>query len=296
MGVLKLKATILTLWFCGSVIVLSSCTFVTKVPYGFLADPFGNLVQSLETQSDPELVRQGFPSFLLLIDSLVASSPEDPDLLFAAASAYGFYCQAFLNDEENLQRASKLFLRAKECGIKLLEQKRHFYTIDQVSLTEFEDSLQTLTRRDIPHLYAATTAWLGWILTNTESMEALADLPKVLVMMDRIIELDETHNYGFAHIFYGIYYAIQPRGAGQDLDKSKFHFNRAIDLGGRENLFALVTYAEYYGKATLDEALFTQILDDVLHKDSDVRPELRLMNELAHERATYLLENREDIF
>ena len=94
-------------------IVVFSSSCVTKVPSSFLKDPFGNIVKAIESHHDPETVKQGFPSFLLLIDSLVTSSPNNRDYLYAATSAYNSYCQAFFLDEAESERGNRLFEHAR---------------------------------------------------------------------------------------------------------------------------------------------------------------------------------------
>jgi tetratricopeptide (TPR) repeat protein len=288
---------VLPLFFLNTCILLSSaCISLTKIPSGFISDPFGNLIKSLERQPDPELVREGLPTLLILLDGLVSSSPKDPDLLYAATLAYGTYCQAFLVGESEWERAKKVYGHAKGYAMRLMEEMRYLQAAEDESITSLENALSRLRIKDVPHLYAIASVWLGWILTNANSMEAIADLPKALAIMDRVLELDETYNNGSLHVFYGIYFSVQPRGAGQDLEKSKTHFDRAAELGGEGNLFPLVAYAEYYAKSILDESLFVDTLNKVLQTDLELRPDVRLMNELALKRAKYLLANKDDLF
>ena len=222
-------------WFmlacCATLSSLFNCSCISlgKIPSGFVKDPIGSIVKSIHSQSDPEIVKQGFPAYLMLLDTLVLASPDDPDLLYAATLAYSTYCQAFLTDESESERGAKLFGHGKRYGLRLLERMKEINEIDSISVTDFEEALRHLDRHDVPHMYAASTAWLGWILMNTDSMIALADLPKALAVMNRILELDEGYDRGSVHLFYGIYYAVQPRGAGRNLTKSKEHFERAIE-------------------------------------------------------------------
>ena len=58
-----------------------------------------NLSQAMLNQSDPEVVRQGAPAYLLLIDALIADNPEDPDQLVAGAELYGAYAGGLVTDQ-----------------------------------------------------------------------------------------------------------------------------------------------------------------------------------------------------
>ena len=55
-------------------------------------------------------------------------------------------------------------------------------------------------------------------------------------------------------------------------------------------------YAEHYGRATLDEDFFSRTLRQVLATDPATFTENRLLNEIAHDRASLLLSIREDLF
>ena len=67
---------------------MSGCTIIVSSAATGLAD---NLSSSILNQDDPELVRAGAPSYLLLLDSFVEGSPDDPDILAAAATLYATY-------------------------------------------------------------------------------------------------------------------------------------------------------------------------------------------------------------
>ena len=280
---------------CG-LLFLCSCISVQKLKTNYLASSFESAIESLYSQPDPELVKEALPSFLILLDSLILSSPDNAKLLYAGTLAYGTYCQAFLSNEEDIKRAAKLYAKAKEYGFRLLNQESNLYNITESSFSEFEDQLKLATHVDVPYLFATSSAWLGWILSNSGSMEAIADLPKAISMINRVVELDEKYNNGAAHLVFGIYFAAQPRGAGQDLEKSKRHFDRAVELGGDGNLLPIVTFAEYYARATLDESLFANLLTKAVEMDIESRPDIRLLNEIALERANFLMENKEDFF
>ena len=95
--------------------------------------------------------------------------------------------------------------------------------------------------------------------------------------------------------FFGIYYAVQPRGAGQDLAKSKAHFERAFQYAGADYLLPRVMYAEFYARYAFDRDLFESTLKEVVTHHDDTA-EFRLMNEVARKRAQALLDNVDDYF
>ena len=66
----------------GACLLLSGCASLMSSAASGLAD---NLSAAVLNQNDPETVRDGAPAYLLLLDSFLEGSPDDPALLEAAA-------------------------------------------------------------------------------------------------------------------------------------------------------------------------------------------------------------------
>ncbi len=267
-------------------------------PSAMMDDYFERVMASIASQEDAELVRQGIPTLILFLDASLAGSPDDPKLLLTTATAYTTYAQAFLNSEDDMKRAAVLYGRARQYGFRLLRQRKFFAGTFTGSLDDFEKALMQCKKMDVPDLYVTGNAWLGWILSQPDSMEALDELPKVMAMMQRVLVLDNEYADGGVHLMYGIYYAIRPPGAGRDLKKSRKHFRRAMTLAGNDNQFSRVIYAEFYLTAVGDEKLFDQVLNDVINSLEAIKKNRSnaLINAIARERAGKLLDNREDYF
>ena len=69
------------------------------------ANGFGeNLTSAILNQDDPELVRAGMPSYILLLDSFLQGEENNPAILSAAASLYASYGAVFADDEVRAMR------------------------------------------------------------------------------------------------------------------------------------------------------------------------------------------------
>jgi tetratricopeptide (TPR) repeat protein len=253
-----------------------------------------DLAASLQKQSDIELVREGAPAYLLLLDGLADSGSRQPRLLLAAAEANTAYAMAFL-DQTDRERARAFHARARDYGLDVLRRNRRFRAAERAPLMDYEAAARTFRKRDVPALFATGTAWINWILSSSDSVEALAQLGRALALMQRVLDLDPDYRMGSAHLFFGLYYTVQPLGAGRDLDKAQTHFQRVFDLAGPDYLLARVTYAEYYARYTLNRDLFESTLREVLAPREDPPP-FRLMNAVARLRAQSLLERVEEFF
>jgi hypothetical protein len=62
--------------------LLAACASVVASAGSGLA---GNLSKAMMNQDDPEIVRDGAPAYLLMLDSFVEGSPENQAVLSAAA-------------------------------------------------------------------------------------------------------------------------------------------------------------------------------------------------------------------
>jgi hypothetical protein len=86
-------------------VLLAGCASMMATAGSGLA---GNLNTAILNQDDPELVRDGAPAYLLMLDSFVEGAPENEAVLSAAASLYSAYGAVFVDDP---LRASKLTTR-----------------------------------------------------------------------------------------------------------------------------------------------------------------------------------------
>lgn len=274
--------------------LLAACASGKTMTVAATASLLEDVAKASYKQSDLNLIRQGMPSYLMLIDGMVEALPGNKRLLVSAAQLYAAYASAFVQDE-NKEYAAALYARARAYALRALEQNG-FKSPASRPFDDFEIGLHDLGKKDVPYIFWAASCWGSWISLNQGSMEAMAELPRVELMMKRVLELDEAFYYGGAHIFMGVLDASRPRIAGGDLDRARDHFLRAIDLGNGKFLMARIYYADYYAKKTFDRELFTSILQKVLETPADIAPELTLLNTVAHTKATEMLERADEYF
>ena len=118
---------------------------------------------------------------------------------------------------------------------------------------------------------------------------------QVFSVMQRCLELDENFFFGAAHRYFGAFYAKAPDWAGGDLNKSKEHFDKAIEMA--PNYFGTrILMAELYATKAEDEDMFQELLQFVIDNDPNSLPAVAPENKLDQEVAKQLLEDMEDIF
>ncbi|HIJ91298.1 MAG: TRAP transporter TatT component family protein [Desulfobulbaceae bacterium] len=253
----------------------------------------GPVVKNLNRQADLELVCDGVPSYLLMLDSLLVSDPDNARLLAYGTQAYTAY--ASLSPEcGRPQRAAMLGERAREYGLRLLGTHKGLAGAEQIPLAGFSEAVQSVGSGEVEKLFWGGYGWATWIGFSKGAPAALADLPKIEQLMLRVLALDEGFYHGGAHLFLGIYYGSRPVMLGGRPDVSRAHFERALVLGHRRFLPTLVAYAEYYARQTFDRELFVRLLEEALAFDLAQAPDLTLPNVLARRRAQKLLAQVDD--
>ncbi len=240
------------------------------------------------------IVSQSAPTFLLLLEGLLEGDPGNKHLLIAAAEAYTSY--ATLIEIEDPDRAKKIYARAKRYGLEALQKKKNVAPLINAPFDEFTTITNYLSRSDIQYVFWAASSWGAWISTHLESMDALAQLPKVILLMEWIIEVDESFHFASPHLFLGVYNAALPPMLGGNPEKSLYHFDRTIELTHGQSLMAQVLKARYYARQIFDRELYDSLLRDVIARPVGDIPELTLQNEIAKKMARQLLEDGNDFF
>ena len=243
---------------------------------------------------DLELVTSGVPTFLLLLEGLLVANPQDPQLLLSAAEIYTSY--ATLVEVDAPQRAKHLYHRGKEYGLKALARHLSQPDLLQAPYAEFIRVTDDLEVSDLPVVFWAASSWGAWISANTESMTALAELPKVIKLMQWTVAQDETFQYGSPHVFLGTYYAALPPMLGGNPQKAAEHFDRAAAISKGQVLMVYVLKAKFYARQIFDRELYESLLHEALTRPADAVPELTLQNIAAQKQAQILLDQADDFF
>jgi len=272
----------------GAVVALGACASAGEV----LMARVGNAVLD---QDDPQLVAQGAPAYLLLIDGLISDDPNNVELLLAGARLYTAYATAFTGDPERVQRLTgraRNYAERALCAFSDVACSLRNATYDAMAapLSKFKAKPKHTNL-----LYGYAVAWLGWIQARNSNWTAIAELPKVKLVLLRVAKLDPTHDDGGAQLYLGVLESLIPAVSGGKPDVARAYFTRAIEISQGRNLTAKVMYAEYYARPQLDRKLFDRLLKEVLASDPHASG-MTLMNTLAQRRARELLATADKYF
>lgn len=270
--------------------LLSACGGVMRRATNQFAD---NLTNAILDQDDPETVRDGVPSYLLLVDGLVSGDPQNPEILLAGSKLYGAYAGGFVDSGERGQRLSN---RAYEYARRALcVREKNLCAALEGPFDAFEAALEKSDRADVATIYGLAAAWAGKIQVNSGDWNAIADLPKLQALLLRSADIAPQFENGGAFLYLGVINSIRPASLGGKPEEGKAYFDKALELSGGKNQMVRVYYAQFYARLVFDQALHDRLLNEVIAADP-VSPHLTLINTLAKRKARALLESGKDYF
>ncbi len=264
-----------------------------------------------DRESDLELAERSSLSNMKMLEGLLEVTPDNEDLLLLASSSFTRYTFGFLEEQieiaderydfeekkKHVKRAVNFYERGKNYALRAMEKHRKgFSQLIKGDLERFSLELGQLQKKHVPALFWVAYAW-GSIINLQQSEPArLAELTRVELMMDRLLELDERFFFGGAHLFYGIFYGGRPEMLGGDAEKARGHFKRAIEITQGKFLMAPFMLAKCYAFQTQNKELFEKTLQEIIDAPDDLFPDQRLANEIAKRRARRLLARVDDLF
>jgi hypothetical protein len=285
MGKLILLWGVIAVWVSG-------CVSTGQMVADGASSMMKEVASAVNRQSDVVLVRQGVPAYLILLEGLIQKYPDNPNLLLAGAQSCGSYAGLL----EEKERAGALYAKSRQYALRALDLHPALKGFQGAALDDFQKHLNRTEKTDVPLLFGAGAAWGGWIANTDESVEAMAELPWVEALMERVLQLEPDYYYGGAHLFKAILLSARPEQFGGDLKKAREHFQEARRIGQGKFLMTDVYCAQYYARQRLDRDLFEGTLKRVLATPPDQEPDLTLVNTLARQKAGKLLEQIDEFF
>jgi len=271
-------------------LLLSGCSGLMSSATMKLTD---NLSHAILNNDDLATVEAGAPAYLLMIDSLLNSDPDNESLLRSGATLYAAYADVFVKDRA---RAMKLTDKALKYAFHALCVRRaDACSMREIVFQDFEHVTDAMDTADMPSLYTLGVSWAGWIQVRKDDWNAVAEISRIEKIMQRVAELDEFYQDGSAHLYLGVLTTLLPPALGGKPDVGQKHFERAIEISGGKNLMMKVAYARQYARLIFDRELHDRLLGEVLKADPDA-PGYVLSNTLAQQQAKELLESAEDYF
>lgn len=220
------------------------------------------------------------------------ADPGDPELLVKLTRAHYFLADGYLRADE------KEYLRVMDQGVKWGEKAM------VAASPEFEqkmrggakypEAVKVVPKAGVPAMYWYASALGKWAKRKGFAV-LLGQKDNVKSTMDRALELDPEYFYGGPHRYFGAYYAIAPAFAGGDLEKSKVHFKKSLEIQP-DYIGTKVLWAQELAVKQQDEETFDRLLGEVLAAPDDIIPELGPEILVEKQKAEELMEKKGELF
>lgn len=237
-------------------------------------------------EKDPQFAREALPASLKLMEVLLESDPGNQALLLDTAMGFCGYSFMFIEDE-NEARASGLYRKGSGYALRALELKG--------ASKDGSVDPRALDKNTAAAAFWHTFCRAAYVNLNRGDPDAVAELPKIMPVAERVAELTPAYYYNGSYAMLGTYYALRPRILGGDPEKAKLNFDKAMLGGGADFLLNGYMAARMYAVAAQDEDYFVRALNAILAAEPK-DDEARLANEVAKIKAAKLLEKKDELF
>ena len=276
----------------------------------------GQAWPAIERYEDPDLAEEAIPASIATMDGLLEIRPQDTDLRLMLAQSYGSYGFGFLEDhmeaalvnddddggEHFRKRAAMAYTRGRELALGSMSiwedgdggAEGHIKK-GLASWTEYLKKFDD-PEKHVPTMFWAAYCWGRYIGINRDDVNALADLPYVNALGDRLFALDHTF-LGYApHALRAGLIGTAPAQLGGKPAEAKKEFEAAISATQGKNLMYMVIEAQIVAVALQDRALYKRLLTTALAAPVNLDPNQRLLNQLAKRRAERYLGQIDKLF
>lgn len=243
-----------------------------------------------EKRTDPASVKAALTEW----EKAAEANPGNLDLTVKLTRGYYFLADGYLRGKEQEKEYLDAMDKAVKWGERAMVAASPDFEAKMRDGGKIPEAVKVVPKEGVPAMYWYAAALGKWAKKKGFAV-LLGQKDNVKATMDRCLELDPGFFYGGPHRYFGAYYAIAPAFAGGDLDKSKVHFNKSLELEANY-LGTKVLWAAELAVKQQDEDTFDKLLNEVLAAPDDAIPELVPETIVEKAKAKELLAEKDDLF
>ncbi len=241
-----------------------------------------------DKRTDPGAIRSAIAEW----EKAVELDPKNLDALVKLTRGHYFLADGYLRDDD------KAYLSTMDKAVKWGERAM-VAASPQFEATmrdggKIPEAVKMVPKDGVPAMYWYASSLGKWAKKKGFAV-LLGQKDNVKATMDRCLELDPNYYYGGPHRYFGAFYAIAPAFAGGDLEKSKVHFNKSLEIEANY-VGTKVLWAAELSVKQQDEETFDKMLNEVLAAPDDAIPELMPEIIIEKAKAKQLLAEKDDLF
>lgn len=280
-------------------VCLSGCSLATKM----VANSLSSGGSTLNSDNDPELVRDAAPFGLKTFESLLESLPNHVPLLVATCRGFTSYAYGFLATDADAvrykdrtaakaidERTLNMYLRAHGYCQRALDER--FKGVTAMLLKDPANALTKAKKDDVELLYWSSASWGLAMSLNPDTLAI--DFPAVRALAERGLALDEGWWNGALHELMVVLDSQELLGGSEE--NARKHYDRAVELQKGLSPGPHLSLAMGVSVARQDRAEFEKLMTMALAVNPDANPSERLVTILLQRRAKALLEQVDYLF
>ena len=252
-------------------------------------------ITAINQENDLQLAKDSLPANISLIEGMLINDPGNEQLQLYAAQAYYGYAFGFIEDTDP-KRAAKLYIRCYQHTQQVLADYGITQTVLNGTLDTLQNNINSLNKNALPALFWGASCWAKSIDLNRDKARSLAQLPKAVMLMQRVLELDEHYYMSGAHIFFGVYYGSKSPMLGGNYSLSEQHFTQADKANQKKLLIVKLLQAQYLERQRFNQQVFHDLLTHIIQASESLYPEQALINQIAKQKAFLLLKKEDQWF
>ena len=273
-------------------LVLSGCV---KLALRFSPSLISNFTTTFFEECDQELAKHSLPADLKFMEGLLKNDPNNRQLLTSLCMGFAGYAMLFV-EEENPERASRLYLRARRYGLLAVGENSSAFKHSGENMETVRKNLSGLGKEALESLFWTAMSWNAWINLNLDKPAALAQLGIAQAFLDRVLEINPEYFYGSPNVLLGTILAARPELLGGNPVKAKDCFEKAMRVSHGKFFLVHYYFAKYYAVRIQDKDLFMKLIMEVDAASPHELKEVCLINSVMKEKAKGLIEKSEEMF
>lgn len=227
-------------------------------------------------------------------ETAAAANPNDAATLAKLSRAYYFLADGHLRKQGDKSAAYlTAFEKGTAAGERALAAASPRFKQEVTGGIAVEQAIKSVGPEGLEAMYWYAANLGKWSRAKGFAV-TLGNKDRIRAVMSRALELDPNFFHGAPHRYFGAFYAVAPGFAGGDMNKSKEHFDKSLEVAPNY-VGTKVLYAELYAAKKGDRALYEKLLDEVIAAPDDILPGLEAETRNEKEKAQELKAKAGDI-
>jgi hypothetical protein len=285
--------------------MLASCS-IRHAAVDASATVINEVQTSFFLESDVDLARESFPTFLKLAEAMYRFYPKSPYYSGKLCFLFTAYTFAFVDEspwadtdekgEAGMKRVLSFYDRAFEYGMASMEASIPGWRRDLLSHSNTARALSKVQKKHVETLFWLDFAWMMRILNNTADPTLLTQLNLAEALADRIAVVQPDYLYGSVYAVLGAFWGGRSKAVGGNPEKAKAYHQKAESYARGKSLIPAFVVLRYHITQTTDQKAFDATLEEIRGFDAESFPAFRFINEVIQRKTESLAKKKAMLF